>query len=124
MSALLAQNLTNVLDVLTPADEGSKDHVDIVLDAKPEIGLVLLGEGWEIDVGIGKVDTLAGRDEAIVSRPDLDSLLIDNLKNIKRKNAVVDIDDTARLDDLGNVLVVDVPVRRQLGRSAYIAKEG
>lgn len=121
VATLLAENLPNVLDVLTPADEGSKDHVDIVLDTEPEIALVLLRKGWEIDVGIGKVDTLAGRDEAVVPRLDLNSLLIDNLKNIERKHTVVDIDDTARLNDLGNVLVVDIPVRRQLEKSTETA---
>lgn len=87
----------------------SKDHVDIVLDAEQEIGLVLLGEGGQIDIGVGQVDTLAGRDETIVARLNLDGLVVDNLEHIERQDTVVDVNNSAWGDDLGDVLVVDVP---------------
>ncbi len=38
-----------------------EDHINIVLDAKSEISLILLGEGGQVDVGVGKVDALSTR---------------------------------------------------------------
>ena len=71
--------------------------------------MILLREGWEINIGIWEVDTLLGRDLAVVSGTDADSLVINDIDNIKSKNSVIDVDDAALLNDLGDVLVVDVP---------------
>lgn len=107
--ALVTENLTDISDVLGAADERGKDHVDTVLDTKSEIGLVLLGKSGQVDISVGKVDTLLGADGAVVSGLDLDGLLVLNAENVKGKDTVVDVDNTARLNDLGDVLVVDVP---------------
>ncbi len=92
------------------ADEGCKDHVYIVLDAEPQVILVFLGESRQVNVSVGQIDTLLGRDEAVVARPNLDRLGVDNLEHVECQHAIVDIDDAAGLDDLGDVLIVDIPV--------------
>jgi len=107
--AVLAENLTDGLDVVTGADEGSEDHIDAVLDTETEIGLVLLGESGKIDVGLGKVDTLLGRDLAVVDGSGADVLVVNNLEDLESEDTVIDVDDTAGLDHLGDVLVVEVP---------------
>lgn len=107
--AVLAENLTDGLDVVTGANEGSEDHVDAVLDTETEIGLVLLGESGKIDIGLGKVDTLLGRDLAVVDGLGADVLVVNNLKDLESEDTVIDVDDTALLDHLGDVLVVKVP---------------
>ncbi|KAI6766123.1 hypothetical protein HG530_007193 [Fusarium avenaceum] len=107
--ALLTEDLTDVGDILGAADERGENHVNIVLDTKSKIGLVLLGESGQIDIGVGQVDTLLGADGTVVAGSDLDSLLVGDLKDVESEDTVVDVDDTARLDDVGNVLVVDVP---------------
>lgn len=108
--ALFAEDLPDGLDVLTAADEGGKDHVDIVLDAKAQVILVLLGQSGEIDIGVGQVDTLPRGDVTIVLGTDADGLIVDDVQNLECQDTVVDVDDTTRLDDLGDVLVVDVHV--------------
>ena len=59
--AIRAKDSTDVTDILGRADEGSKDHVDTVLDTELEVSLVLLAQRRQVDGGLGKVDTLAGR---------------------------------------------------------------
>jgi len=73
--------------------------------------LVLLGEGREIDIGVGEIDTLLGGDLAIVAGSCKDGFIINNFDNVKRENTIVDIDDTSWLNDLGNVLVVNIPAK-------------
>jgi hypothetical protein len=90
-------------------NKGGEDHVDTVLDTKSEIGLVFLGKRGKIDVGLGKVDTLLGRDLAIVDALALEGLIINDLKDLERQDTIVDVDDAARSDDLCDVLVVDIP---------------
>lgn len=107
--AVRAKALTDGLDVVAGTDERGKDHVDLVLDTKLEIGLVLLGERREVDVGAGEVDTLLGRDLAVVDALAPDVLVVRDLNDLKGKDTVIDVDDAARLDDLGDVLVVEVP---------------
>lgn len=107
--ALLAEHLTDGSDVLTTADEGCKDHVDLVLDTELEIGLVLLRERWEIDIGLWKVDALLGRDLAVVDALAAEGLVVDNLEDLECKDTVIDVDGATLLNDLGDVLVVDVP---------------
>lgn len=57
--ALLAEDLPDGLDVLTTTNKRGEDHVDVVLDTKAQVVLVLLGEGRKIDVSVGQVDTLS-----------------------------------------------------------------
>lgn len=96
-------------DVLTTADERGEDHVDVVLNTESEIGLILLRQGWEINICVGKIDTLLGRDLSVVAGTGSDGLLIDNGQDVESKNSVIDVDDTSWLNDLGDVLVIDVP---------------
>lgn len=105
----LAEDVADGGDVLAAADEGGEDHVDVVLDAEEEIGLVLVGEGGEIDVGVGEVDALLGGDLAVVAGPGADGLVVDDLEDIEGEHTVIDVDDAAWGDHLGDVLVVDVP---------------
>lgn len=108
--ALLAEDLPDGLNILSPSDERGEDHVDVVLDTKPQVVLVLLGQSRKIDIGVGQVDTLLGRDEAVVLALDADGLVVNNLEDLERQDTVIDVDDTALLDNLGDVLVVDVHV--------------
>lgn len=107
--AILAKDLSDSSDVATMADEGSEDHVDAVLDTKSEIRLVLLGERGEINVRLGKVDALLGGDLAVVDAFALEGLIIHHLEDLKGQDTVVDVDDAAGRDHLGDVLVVDIP---------------
>lgn len=86
-----------------------EDHVHVVLHTEPEIGLVLLRKSGEIDIGVGEIDALAGRDATVVPRLDLDGLVVHNLEHIKGQDTVVDVDNAPGLDDLGDVLVVNIP---------------
>jgi hypothetical protein len=108
--ALLAEDLADSSYVAAAADERGEDHVDTVLDTKLEIGLVLLGQRREIDVGLGQVDTLLGGDLAVVDALALEGLLVDDLEDLEGQNTVIDVDSAADLNDLGDVLVVDVHV--------------
>jgi hypothetical protein len=107
--ALLAQNGTDVLDILGTSDERGKDHVDLVLDTKFQVVLVLLGEGRQVNVSVGQVDTLLGGDEAVVAGAGLDVLVVLDGEDVESENTVVNVDDSAGLDDLCDVLVVDIP---------------
>ena len=108
--AILAEDLADGEDVLRAADERGEDHVDLVLDTKAEIGLVLLRESGKVDVGLGKVDTLLGGDLAVVDSLAADGLVVNDLEDLEGEDTVVDVDCAALLDDLGDVLVVDVHV--------------
>lgn len=108
--AILTENGADVSDVLGATNERGKDHVDSVLDTEAKIVLVLLRESGQIDVSVGQVDTLAGGDESVVASADLDGLLVLDAQHIEAKDTVVDVDNAAGLDHLGDVLVVDVPL--------------
>lgn len=110
--ALLTQNLTDVADVATAADERSEDHVDLVLNTELEIGNILLGKGGEVNVSAGQVNTLAGGDVAVVQAADADGLVVYDFEDLEGKDTVINIDELARRDHLGDVLVVEVPTRR------------
>ena len=45
-----AEDLTDVEDILGATDEGRKDHVDAILNTETEVVLVLLGQGWKIEL--------------------------------------------------------------------------
>lgn len=107
--ALLAENLTDLVDVATTADERGENHIDLVLHTELQIGNVLLRQSGEVYVGTGEVDTLARRDVAVVQALDAQGLLINNLEDLEGQDAVVDINELARRDHLGDVLVVKVP---------------
>jgi hypothetical protein len=74
-----------------------------------KIILVFLREGGEVDISIGEVHTLLGGNLAVVAAPNTDGLLIDDLQDIKGKDTIINVNDTARLNDLCDVLVVDIP---------------
>lgn len=74
-----------------------------------EVGLVLLRQSRKVDIGIGEVDTLAGRNETVVASPGFDGLVVLDAQDVESKDTIIDVDDTARLNDLGDVLVVNIP---------------
>lgn len=106
--ALGTEDLADREDVLGRADEGGKDHVDAVLDAKLEVLLVLLGQGREVDRRLGEVDTLARTERAVVDGLDLEPVALDG-EDLQREDAVVDIDVLAGRRDLGEVLLQRAP---------------
>ena len=75
--AVGTKDLTNILDISSPADEGSENHVYAILDAEFEIILILLRESWKVDVGLGEINTLAGAEGSVVESPDFDIRAID-----------------------------------------------
>ena len=109
--SFLTEDLTDVADVATTTDEGREDHVDVVLDTESEIGDILLGQSGKVDVGAGKVHTLAGRDVTVVQALDAEGLIVYDFQDLEGKDTIVDIDQLARGNDLGDVLVVEVPVK-------------
>ena len=100
-----------IRDSVTGADERGKDHVDTVLDTKLQIGLVLFRESRQVHIGTGEVDTLLGRDLAVVDAAALEVLVVGDFEDLESEDTVIDVDGATGLDDLGDVLVVDVPVR-------------
>lgn len=105
--ALLAKHVSDGLDVVGGSDKRGEDHVDALLHAELEIGLVLLGQSGQIDVGTGQVDSLSGRDLSVVEHLDLEGLVVDLLEHLEGQNSVVDEDDLANVNLLDNVGVVD-----------------
>ncbi|RUS22197.1 hypothetical protein BC937DRAFT_90053 [Endogone sp. FLAS-F59071] len=95
------------MDVLRAADEGRENYVDVVFDAKQEIPLVLLRECRQIDVRLGQIDTLLGAKFAVVDGAHAHKVLA-CLEDLKRENAVVNVNHLAHLNHLGEVNVVDV----------------
>jgi hypothetical protein len=67
-----SEDLPDVDNILGSSDERGKDHVDVVLDTKLKILLVLLGKSGKVDGGLGEVDTLARREGSVVHDLDLD----------------------------------------------------
>lgn len=102
IGTLRAKDFTDVPDVLSASDEGREDHIDPVLDAEPEVLLVLFAEGREIDRSFGKVNTLARREIPVIDGADFDGGAIDG-EDQERKNAVVDIDELAGGSYFGKV---------------------
>jgi len=80
----VAKYLTDGSNVAAVADERSEDHVDLILDAEAEVVLVFLRERRQIDIGPWKIDTLLGRDLAVVHASDTESLIVHNFENLKR----------------------------------------
>jgi hypothetical protein len=74
-----------------------------------KISLVLFRQRGQIDVGVGKIDTLAGGDISVVAGTSLNVLLVLDAQDVESEDTIVNVDDTARLNDLGDVLVVDIP---------------
>lgn len=107
--AVLTEDLTDVLDILTTADERGEDHVDAVLDTEAEISDILLGQGGKIDISAGEVDTLLGGNEARVEGADLQGLVINDLNDLEGEDTIINVDELAGGNDLGDVLVVNVP---------------
>ena len=71
------EDFTDVVNILGAADEGSEDHVYTVLDAEFEILLVLFRKSGKVDIGLGKIDTLAGAEGSVVESPNLDIRSVD-----------------------------------------------
>jgi hypothetical protein len=99
-----------MVDIFGSPYEGGEYHVDVVCLPKGEVCLVFLGQCREVDVGVGEVHSLLGRDEAVVSCPYSDGPGVLDLQHLKGQDTVVHVYDAARLDDPGNVFVVDVAI--------------
>jgi hypothetical protein len=100
-----------VTNVASATDKRGEDHVNPVLDTELEIANILFRKSGKVNVSAGQVDTLSGRDVAIVQALDTKGLIVNNLEHLKRENTVVHIDQLAGFDDLGDVLVVEVPAK-------------
>jgi hypothetical protein len=110
-ATLFAEDLSDFFDVFTPANKRSENHIDLVLDTKTQVVLVLLREGGEIDIGARQVDTLAGRDITVVEAFYANGLVINDVEDFERENTVINIDELARRDHLADVLVIKEPAK-------------
>lgn len=108
---LFAHDFTDVTDIATTTDKRSKDHVDLVLDTELQVADILFGQSRQVNVGARQVDTLTGRDVTVVQTLAAQGFLIYDLEHLEREDTIVDIDQLARSDHLGDVLVVKVPIR-------------
>lgn len=108
--ALFTEDCADMANVASTANKGREDHLDLVLRAELEITNVLFGEGWKVNVSARQVHTLPGRDLAVIETLDAQGLIIYNLEDLEREDTIVDIDQLAGFDHLGDVLVIDVPV--------------
>lgn len=102
IGTIRTQDSTDLADVLALANEGSENHVNAVLDTKLKILLVLVRQSWEIDISLGKVDTLAGGDIASVESANVDICAIHG-EDEKGEDSIIDVDELARGSDLGKV---------------------
>lgn len=107
--ALLAKDSADVTDVAATTDERGEDHVDLVLDTELQVADVLLGQSGKVNVGAGQVDTLTGRDVTVVETLNAQVLVVYDLEDFEGKDTIVDIDELAGRDHLGDVLIVKVP---------------
>ena len=117
LPTLLAKDIADVTNVATTTDERSKDHVDLVLNTELQVVDVLLGQSRKVDIGARQVDTLAGRNVTVVQTLATQGLLVYDFKDLEGKNTVIDIDQLAGGDHLGDVLIVQVPAESPLAAS-------
>jgi len=104
---------TDIGHILSATNKRSKDHIDTVFNTEEEILLVLLRKSRKIDIGLGKVDALAGGDVSVVDGADSDICAIDG-EDKERKNAIVNVDQLARSSDLGQVGLSTVSVKQNI----------
>ena len=114
------KDLTDVADVTAATNKGSKDHLNLVLHTELEITNILLGKGREVDVSARQVNTFPGADFAVIQTLGTQVLVIYNIEDLEGKDTVVDIDQLAGFDHLGDVLVVDVPGTVSLSDMEYL----
>ena len=108
--ACLTEDAADVLDVVSRSNERSKDHINLILDAKLEICNILLGQSWKINICARQVHTLLGGDLSTVERPDANGLIIHNLDDLERLDTIINVDQLACINDLCDILVVHVEV--------------
>ena len=104
VGAVRAEDAPDVAHVLRATDERGEDHVDAVLDTELEVGLVLLGERGQVDVGLRQVDTLARAESAVVQRADA-HILAFNGDHKERQDTIINVDELARCGDLRQVFL-------------------
>ena len=113
VGTLRAKNVTDVTDILGATNEGGEDHVDTVLDTEPEVSLVLLGEGGEVNISLGKVDTLVRGEGTVVQGPDVNVGAVDR-GDEESEDTVIDVDVLAGGGDLGKVGLEDKNTRSEI----------
>ena len=110
MSAVLGDQVADLLHVSRALDEGCRNEVHVVLDAEDDVALVLLGDGGQAQLDAGRCDALArGHRTAVLDGGDdvLAAHLIDN----ELDESVGEQELVARLDLTVEHLVVDADVR-------------
>ena len=60
------ENVADLIDSGSVADEGGKDDVDTLLNTETEVGPVFLGDGRQIDVSAGQIDALLAAEQTAV----------------------------------------------------------
>ncbi|KAI0558421.1 pyruvate kinase [Gracilaria domingensis] len=105
-AAVGAQKVANADDVRGLSDEGGGDHVDLLLASKLEIGLVLVGEGRQVDLGARQIDAFGLAQHAVIV--DAAGDLVRGgvgAHDGERDEAVVDEDLGALVDGGGHAVV-------------------
>lgn len=77
IGALRAQNSTDVPNIVGATNKGSKDHVNSVFDTKLQVLFVLFRQCGQVNIGLGKVDTLAGGKGTIIQATDAKRVTFD-----------------------------------------------
>lgn len=83
MGALSTEHTADEVDIGGALDKRGGDHVNVVLEAKVnDVGLVFLGENWEVDNAARQVHVLSFTDLGVVE-------YFDNHRFLKTKSARV-----------------------------------
>ena len=114
-----AEYATDVTNIFGASDEGRKDHVDAVLDTEAEVGLVLLRESGEVDVGLREVDTLARGEGTVVEGANVNVVAV-NGGDEEGEDTVIDVDVLAGGSNLGEVFLIE----REAGSDFHSGKTG
>src|ERR1700733_14420989 len=84
--AVWAEHLTDISDILRTPDERRKNHIDVVLQTKPQVLFVFFRECRQVDGSRREIYALSRRKSATIDGTDFDILAFDG-KNGQRKNA-------------------------------------
>merc|ERR1719423_77292 len=105
--ALFAQHLTDLSDASRVTDEGSKDHVDLLLHAEHQVSLILLRHSGKVHGYSGQIHALLAAQHASILYGAVEEVCSDLVAD-QRDQAVINKDLVAGLDNFADVKVVDV----------------
>lgn len=115
VSAVLGDEVSDLLNVRGALDEGGGNEVHVVLDAKNNVALVLLGDRREAQLDAGRSDAFArGHGTAVLDRRH--DVLAAHLVDDESDETVREEERVAGFDLFPEFLMVDADVRLVAGR--------